>query len=82
MSSFEGYCPEGFTVMKEGEAFFSKSFAMLTRLDRNLPVFNLCLQSHLEEIQLLVVNSHPRTIPPVPATSSHCRMRLNRRDAL
>jgi hypothetical protein len=45
MSFFEGYLPEDLSVMMERDSSFSKSFAMLIRLDRNLVLFNPCLDS-------------------------------------
>jgi len=45
MSSVEGYLPEGLSVVMESDSSFSKSFAMLIRLDRNVSLFNPYLDS-------------------------------------
>jgi len=40
MSSVEGYFPEGLSVVMESDSSFSKSLAILIRLDRNVALFN------------------------------------------
>jgi hypothetical protein len=52
-----------------GQRFsFSESLAMPIRLERNLVHCNPCLESHLKTMQLLIVNSQPKTIACVTTT--------------
>jgi hypothetical protein len=68
----QGYLPEETSVMKDGNSWFSRFFAMLVGLDRNRLLFNPRLESNRETIQLLVVNSQPRTIARATVAQNPC----------